>query len=329
MKKIGILFGMEQSFPHALAERINNLSSGEITAEFLSIGDVRMSDIPQYNVILDRVSAEAPYYRTFLKIAALNGTKVINNPFWKCADDNLLHSAIASKAGIAVPKTVALPSKERPEGTSAEHFRNMKFPIIWDEIFKYVGFPAYLKSNIGLAPFSDFKVYNPQEFFSAYDLTGSKVMILQESIEYEKYYRCYAIGRKFVRIMSYDPLKPLHLRYSDAEPVIDRKLKKNIEAICLNICNMFGFDFNAIEFAIKDGIPYAIDFLNASPNADKAIIREPNFDWLVENAADYLIQQAKTPAPADTFYNWSSYIIQPDKSEPKKKQTTSKKKNGA
>lgn len=324
MKKIGILFGMEHSFPQALIERINNAGISGISAEPIQLGSVKMDDIPDYSVILDRVSGEAPYYRTFLKIAALNGTKVINNPFWKCADDNLLHAAIARKSGILVPKTVALPSKERPEGTSAEHFRNMIFPIPWDDIFHYVGFPAFLKSNTGAAPFSDFKVYNPQEFFSAYDLTGNKVMILQESIEYEQYFRCYAVGKTRVRIMSYNPLMPHHLRYSDSEPDIDNALKQKIEGICKKICSMFGFDFNAIEFAVKDGEPYAIDFLNSSPNADRPIIREANFEWLVSEAAEFLIAQANSPAETEKLYNWNEYIKGIMESVPEKKKRSTK-----
>ncbi len=44
MKKIGVLFGMENTFPAALVERINAMNAAGITAEFVQIGDVRMAE---------------------------------------------------------------------------------------------------------------------------------------------------------------------------------------------------------------------------------------------------------------------------------------------
>ena len=88
MKKIGILFGMENTFPPAVVEKINAMKVEDVTAEFVQVGGVRMDEPQKYAVIIDRISQDIPFYRAYLKNAALHGTIVVNNPFWWTADDN-------------------------------------------------------------------------------------------------------------------------------------------------------------------------------------------------------------------------------------------------
>ena len=107
-----------------------------------------------------------------LKLAVLNGTPVVNNPFLNYPGDNFFFEALFSKIGIPVPRTVILPSKEHPPGTNSETMRNMVFPINWDSVFAYIGFPAYIKPNMQNGNQNSYKIYNPIEFFSTYDLTG-------------------------------------------------------------------------------------------------------------------------------------------------------------
>ena len=109
MKKIGVLYGMENTFPGALVERINSMGLKDITAEPLHVGGVREASPSGYAVIVDRISHDIPFYRGFLKNAALTGTIVINNPFWWSADDKFFNYALARKLGVAVPRTVLLP----------------------------------------------------------------------------------------------------------------------------------------------------------------------------------------------------------------------------
>src|SRR5215510_13021277 len=105
MKKVGILFGMENTFPPALVDRINAMNAGVI-AEFVQLGGTKMDDPARYDVIIDRISQDIPYYRSYLKNAILGGAEVINNPFWWSADDKFFNYALASKIGVAVPRTV-------------------------------------------------------------------------------------------------------------------------------------------------------------------------------------------------------------------------------
>ncbi|HNB55653.1 MAG TPA: hypothetical protein PKV06_01690, partial [bacterium] len=78
MKKIGILFGMENTFPQAFVDRVNSKKEKGITAELVSIDKVIQGEPCGYDVIIDRISQDIPFYRGYLKNAALSGTAVIN-----------------------------------------------------------------------------------------------------------------------------------------------------------------------------------------------------------------------------------------------------------
>ncbi len=84
--KVGLLVGREWSWPPAFIEKINSLNAG-VVAEFVTLGGSKMDEPCEYKVIIDRISHEVPYYRSYLKNAVGQGTIVINNPFWWTADD--------------------------------------------------------------------------------------------------------------------------------------------------------------------------------------------------------------------------------------------------
>jgi hypothetical protein len=292
MKKIGILFGMENTFPGALVERINALSVPDVRAEFVQIGAVRMDQPSPYAVIVDRISHDIPFYRAWLKVAALNGAFIINNPFWWSADDKFFNYALASKVGVAVPRTVLLPHKEHPPGTTDRSMRNLHYPLDWDGIFGYVGFPAFLKPFDGGGWRDVYKVDSPEEFFRAYDRTRDLCMVLQRAVDFEEYFRCYVVGQDRVHIMPYDPRQPFHERYLKNPPAYDPALLARVEHDARTICQALGYDFNTVEFACEDGVPYAIDFMNPAPDADLHSVGPTNFEWIVTNLAELAIKRA-------------------------------------
>lgn len=306
MKKIGLLFGMEQSFPPALVHEINDRHTG-VSAEFVKIGGVTLETLFEYDVILDRISQDVPYYRAMLKLAALKGVRVVNNPFWWSADDKFFNYALANETGIPVPKTVLLPSKNHPPDTTAESFRNLLYPLNWEELFEYVGFPAYLKPFDGGGWKHVYRVESAEQFFEAYAETEDIVMTLQEGIEFTEYYRCYCIGKKHVRIMPYEPRNPHHLRYQAGFAPTQAMLAR-LEDLCIKICTMLSYDFNTIEFAVRDGIPYAIDYMNPAPDAERSSVQEDNFDWVLKTTASYLIELAQQGRAVPTEYAWSAFI---------------------
>ena len=317
-KRIGVLHGMETTFPEALVHRLNQRYGAEgIVAEPVQIGAVRHDQSCPWDVILDRISHEVPFYRSYLKLAALGGTRVVNNPFWWSADDKFIDNAIATAVGVAVPRTVLLPHKERPPRTEAASFRNLIFPLDWGAIFSWVGFPAFLKPFDGGGWRGVTKVSSPDEFFAAFDASGQQCMMLQEAIEFEAYFRCYCVGREKVRIMRYNPAAGYGGAYRDVptEPP-DPALAAKIERDVLALCRALGYDLNTVEFAVRGGVPYAIDFCNPAPDADRKSVGEENFAWVVEAAARMLVRKAKAHEPGRNNTVWGGFVQDAVKTSP-------------
>jgi hypothetical protein len=296
MKKIGVLFGMENTFPGALVERINAMEIPGIRAEFCKIGGVEMNKPCGYEVIVDRISHDMPFYRAYLKNAVLTGTKVINNPFWWSADDKFFNYALADKLGVAVPRTVLLPHKQFPPAIGEKSVRNLMYPLNWDEVFDYVKFPAFLKPHDGGGWRDVFHVHSPEEFFRAYDQTRDLCMTLQAAVKFKEYFRCYVVGQSEVRIMPYDPRQPHAQRYVLNPPKYDPALIARVERDALTLCKALGYDLNTVEFACEDGVPYAIDFMNPAPDADLYSVGEESFRWIVDSVAKLAVKKATEPA---------------------------------
>ncbi len=308
MKKIGVLFGMENTFPGALVERINSMELDGITAEFVQLGGVRMAEPSGYTVIVDRISHDMPFYRAYLKNAVLTGTQVINNPFWWSADDKFFNYALAKKLGVAVPKTVLLPHKMFPPEINERSVRNLEYPLDWDGIFDYIGFPAFLKPHDGGGWRDVFHVHSPHEFFHAYDKTRDLCTTLQSAVNFDEYFRCYVVGREEVRIMPYDPRRPHHERYVLEPPAYDPKLLERVERDALTLCRALGYDLNTVEFAVEDGVPYAIDFMNPAPDADLHSVGKENFEWIVDRVAKLAVQKAQASEEFDPGMVWSRFL---------------------
>ena len=307
MKKIGILYGKERSFPEAFVQRINDKGVEGIRAEPVRIDKVMQGGDSGYAVIVDRISQDVPFYRAFLKNAAISGTAVINNPFWWSADEKFFNNALATKIGVPVPKTVILPSRDLPDDTSDESFSNLAYPLDWKGIFDYVGFPAYMKPFAGGGWKNVYRLGSMDEFFEKHAETGQLVMLLQEEIVFEEYYRCYCLGRKHVRIMPYEPRNPHHLRYQAAHRP-SPELLALMEEIVLRINRYLGYDFNTVELAVRDGVPYAIDFCNPAPDADIRSVGKENFEWVVETMASYAIERAQEQRPGRDNLSWGEYV---------------------
>lgn len=310
-KRIGVLFGMEDTFPWALMNEINEMAAR--SGDDIEAGPVKISALVQEQsfedaVILDRISQDVPFYRTFLKCAVLRGAQVVNNPIWWCADDKYIDNIIALAAGVAVPKTVLLPHKENPPGTTATSFRNLDF-VDWDRVFAYLGFPIFMKPANGGGWKDVYKCDTPEDFFTAYDKTRDLEMMAQEAIEFTEYYRCYVVGRSRVRIMQYDPREPHHLRYTAVQgKPVPAAMAERVTRDALALCNALGYDLNTVEFAVRGGVPYAIDFMNCAPDADRASVGEENFQWIVRAMAEYLVDRAKNPRPFEATGTWPSLL---------------------
>ena len=308
VNKIGVLFGMENTFPGALVGKINGLGLDGISAEFVEVGAVRLDRAPAYSVIVDRISHDIPFYRAFLKHAVLHGSTVINNPFWWSADDKFFNYSLAAKLGVAAPPTVILPHKHYPPGTTERSMRNLQYPLDWDGIFDYIGFPAFLKPVNGGGWRDVFHVHSSEEFFRAYDQSRDLCMMLQRAINFTQYFRCYVVGQQKVHIMHYDPRRPHAERYLSTPPPTDKQLLKKVEQDALTLCRALGYDLNTVEFAVENGVPYAIDFMNPAPDADLHSVGPENFNWIVDAVAHLAVKRAKLAKPRVPEFHWSVYL---------------------
>ena len=308
MKKIGVIFGMENTFPPALVDAINTLKVPGIQAELAKVGEVRMAEPSPYAVIVDRISHDIPFYRAYLKNAVLGGTVVINNPFWWSADDKFFNYALATKLGVAVPPTVVLPHKQHPPGTTDRSMRNLEYPMPWESIFKYVGFPAFLKPFNGGGWRDVHKVNSPEEFFAAYDQSRDLCMTLQRGVRFKEYFRCYVVGQEKVHIMRYDPSRPHHERYATDDAADDPRLLERVERDALTLCRALGYDLNTVEFAVEDGVPYAIDFMNPAPDADLHSVGKQNFEWIINAVAELAIKKAQETRSPVRDYRWRLFL---------------------
>ena len=299
---------MENTFPSALVERINSMEVDGIRADFVQVGGVRMAEPCPYAVIVDRISHDMPFYRSYLKNAVLTGTQVINNPFWWSADDKFFNYALAAKLGVAVPRTVLLPHKFFPPQIEPNSVRNLQFPLDWQAIFEYVKFPAFLKPHDGGGWRDVYHVQNPDHFFWAYDQTRDLCMTLQAAVNFDEYFRCYVVGQQDVLIMPYDPRQSHENRYLREPPEYDPALLKRVENDARKLCQALGYDLNTVEFAVEDGVPYAIDFMNPAPDADYNSVGPENFEWIVDKVARLAIAKAQSPVPQSAQFHWSRFL---------------------
>ncbi len=307
-KKIGIIFGMENTFPPALVERINSMKVEGVAAEFVKLGGVRMAEPSGYRVIIDRISQDIPFYRAYLKNAAVTGTIVINNPFWWTADDKFFNYALASKLGVAIPPTVLLPHNKHPEGTTDQSMRNLMYPLNWEKIFEYVGFPAFLKPYSGGGWKHVYKVHSPEEFFHYYNQTGDLCMTLQHGVEFKEYFRCYVVGQEKVHVMHYNPRAPFHERYEKNPPPTDPRLYERVVKDGQTLCRALGYDLNTVEFAVEDGVPYAIDFMNPAPDAEVTSVGRENFEWVVNAVAELAVKKALSDENPARELRWTAFL---------------------
>src|SRR5581483_11399268 len=263
-----------------------------------------------------------------LKHAVLHGTTVINNPFWWSADDKFFNYSLAAKLGVAAPPTVILPHKHYPPGTTDKSMRNLQFPLDWDGVFAYVGFPSFLKPVNGGGWRDVYHVHSREEFFHAYDQSRDLCMMLQRAVNFTDYFRCYVVGQEKVRIMYYDPRRPHAERYLKNPKPADKRLIERVETDARKLCQALGYDLNTVEFAVEDGVPYAIDFMNPAPDADLHSVGQKNFDWIVREVADLAVKKAKS-APKVSELRWSAFLnadAKPARKAAVKKKSAPKKK---
>ncbi|MGB9851309.1 MAG: ATP-grasp domain-containing protein [Candidatus Kapaibacteriota bacterium] len=307
MKKIGIFCGADISFPMSLIDYISSKSS-EVLAEIVKIGVHRIDTRLQYDLILDRISRDVPMYQSILKTLVMNGIIVINNPFMKCLEDYFFQLSVAKELGLKVPETAIIPTKQHPVGTTSETFKNLIYPLNWSELFDYIGFPMFIRLNTLNSENLTYKVYNPMEFFSAYDNSGSRQLVVQKAYDYSSYYRAFVIGRKIVKVFNYDITKPPVSRYSKESSALTPSHKKEIESIATKICEKLSLDFNTIDFGVCDNKILVLNFYNTAPKIDTVIFDSDTYQWFVFTTGDFLLSILENPKDYIRNSQWYNFF---------------------
>jgi hypothetical protein len=305
-ERIGILVGWEQSMPQAFIERCNKVPG--IHAEIAKIGGTPERFESPYRVLVDRISQEVKHYRFYLKAAALAGTFVINDPFWWSADDKFFGYSLAARLGVAVPRTAMLPQKDYiPAIVKDRSLRNLEFPLSWQAIIDYVGFPAVLKPADGGGWKDVTIVRNAEELMRAYDASGLNVMTLQEFIDFDEYVRCICIGRDKILPIQYSPARRCYVP-NDKEQWLPSAMHNRILEDSIKLNEALGYDMNSVEFAIRDGVPYAIDFTNPAPDMHNEAILQKNFEIVVDWMVDFCVKTVKGQRGTRDDYRWAKLI---------------------
>ncbi len=300
-KKVGLLVGREWSWPPAFIEEVHERDEG-VTVDYVKLGGTSMNEPNAYSVIIDRISHEVPYYRSYLKHAVLEGVSVVNNPFMWTADDKFFGASLASKLGVAHPKTIALPNKDYVPGIKHdESLRNLIFPLDWRAIERYIGMPCILKDAHGGGWKDVFICNSLDELFHHYNESGLRTMIVQEFVRWDQFVRCICIGQEVIQPIRYDPKER---RYHVDETYLSPALRERVVSDALKLVRALGYDMNSIEFAIHDDVPYAIDFMNPAPDMDVYSLTPHYFEWAVKAMADMSIRLAKTPRPQRGPLRW-------------------------
>jgi len=295
-KKIGILHREEGPLPDRLIQEINNRKINGITAEKCKVTELHLEEPCEYTIIIDRASHCIPFLREYVKSAVISGCYVINNPYISDAD-KFFDYKIGKKLGLNLPRTVLLPSKSyRVEPCYrqivAEDLQNLSYPLKWDKIAEYTGFPAVLKPALGAGWRHLTIVNNFDELMNSYDRSGHHVMILQEKINYDHFVRAFVLGKKYVCPIKYIPEKR---QYICDHKHLTRNQGKYIVENSIKLCKVLDYDMNIVEWAIKDDVIYAIDFTDLVPEANPLSLNPFYYEWFIEHLTKVALEYALHP----------------------------------
>ena len=294
-KKIGLITGNEKEWPAAFLAAINQRKG--VVGELAKIGPTYMDEATPYAVIVDRISHDIPYYRAYLKYAALQGAYLINDPLTKAIDQKFFGIALVQKLGFKSPRTVVLPNKDIDVETTPDSFRNLKYPMLWNEIIDYVGVPAILKDIKNGGRRKVQRVANVDELLQYYDESGIRTTVLQQIIESETHIHCFVIGQTQVLCLHY-LLKDG--RYLPDILASDTGIGKSIKQAAQKITKAFKYDINMVEFVVKDEELLVINPTNPVPEINQTLMTPEQFSWCVAETVNVSVERANNPLPTKT-----------------------------
>lgn len=290
-KRIGLIIGRENDWPNAFMEAVNQQPG--VVAELVKIGGTFIEDGCPYDLIIDRMSHEVPYYRVYVQYAALHGAYVINNPFTWSVDNKFFGTSLTHSLGLNSPRTIVLPNKDLDTDTVPDSFRNLLYPMDWQGIIDHVGVPAIFKEVRSGGRRLAFRVHSVEELIQQYDESGTRTMILQELIESDIHIHCFVVGQKKVL-----PLRFIfgENRYED-DSIATGPFHEQIVEKALLLTQAYGYDINMVEFVVKGDDVYVINSTNPSPLINRQLMTPAQFEWIVQETAAFALECLERPAP--------------------------------
>jgi glutathione synthase/RimK-type ligase-like ATP-grasp enzyme len=298
-KRIGLIVGSETSFPTAFIDAVNQQNKNVI-ADFVKIDRITIDDVVPYDVIIDRMSHNVPFYRAYLKFAALAGCYVVNNPFTRSADDKFFGMALLQKLGVQMPRSLILPNKSVSIETTPDSFRNLNYPMDWDAIIDYVGVPAIFKEANTGGRSNVFRVSNVDELIDRYDGSGIMTMILQEIIEAEHHIHCFVVGEETM-LVEYVVAED---KYNMTPTDLTAEQKAQISKLAVSISQAYEYEVNMVEHVVRDGQIVVINPVNPAPQVTAEMLPAEAFSWFVESLANLAIELAVNPKTQKGHVNW-------------------------
>ena len=290
-KLVGFIIGREKEMPDAVMGILND-QHGDIAAELVKLGGTFLGEPVPYDVIIDRMSHEIPYYHSYVEYAAQKGCCVINDPFVWANDTKFFAVAITEQLGILTPRTVVLPNKDIATDTVPDSFRNLKYPMDWQAIIDYIGGPAIFKDIRSGGRRFAFRVHNVEELIQRYDESGTRTMVLQQVIETNQQYHVIAIGSQKTLVM---PFSLEANRYTEGEIELDESTINRMNEMALKVSEVYGYEINMTEFVLKDSDLYLISATNPSPMIGRDLMTEAQFDWICSEIADLVVRRVRKP----------------------------------
>ncbi len=286
MHNIGI-FSVKEQFTQDLIKSINHQKRKDIHVEFAMVGETRYSQRSPYRVIIDRISSHVPYFRSCFKNSSLQGSYIINNPFGHLALDRFYSYNKTRKLGISIPRTVTLPTREYHPACGSRDLTNLKYPLDWEGIADFIGFPAILKPYESHGYRDVFNINSIKELIECYNGTGNQVMVMQEFIQADYHVRTFVIGGEHAYTIIEDPFQGT---YSEDPALLGEIDLEKIINGARNICRELNTDFNSVEFSIQDGIPYAINFLTTHPDCRRENLTADCYQWILDKLTGRIIE---------------------------------------
>lgn len=288
--RIGLIVGRERDWPEAFLAGVA-ARRPEVTAELVKLGGTYVDEEPGYAILFDRMSHEVPYYRTYVKYAAMRGSYVINNPYTWSADNRFFGTAVANHLGLRSPRTIVLPNKDVETDVVPDSFRNLQYPMDWEGITAQVGVPAIFKEISSGGRRLSYRVHSVDELIQRYDESGTRTMILQQVIQDGDHVHCLVVAGENTLLLRYDREGNRYQPQLNLDPALAAALEQSAVAIT----KTYQYDMNMVEFINRDGEIFVINSTNPAPVLDRQIMNDGQFEWAVEHSVDLALSRLDNP----------------------------------